>query len=69
MDQKILYAMVGITALEKEDLLKDQRIIIFTTSSITNGQIQTLLEKDGVESCLRKPVQLSELITTITAGT
>ena len=68
MEQKILYAVVGIAALEKEDLLKDQRTIIFTTSSITNGQIQALLEKDGVESCLRKPVQLSELITTITAG-
>ncbi|MCH8915936.1 MAG: response regulator transcription factor [Thaumarchaeota archaeon] len=57
-----------IAALEKENMLKDQRIVIFTASSITNEQLQTLLEKDGVESCLKKPVQLSELITTITVG-
>ena len=55
-----------IAALEKENVLKDQRIILFTASSITNEKLQTLLEKDGIESCLRKPVQLSELITTIT---
>ena len=55
-----------IAALEKENMLKDQRIIIFTASSITNEQLQTLLEKDGVELCLKKPVQLSELVATIT---
>ena len=57
-----------ITALEKESVLKDQRIIIFTASSITNEQIHELLEKDGIESCLRKPVQLKKLLTTINAG-
>jgi len=57
-----------IAALEKEDMLKDQRIIIFTASSITNEEIQTLLEKDGVESCLKKPVRPSEIITNITMG-
>jgi len=55
-----------IAALEKENMLKDQRIILFTASSITNEKLQDLLKKDGIESCLRKPVQLSELITTIT---
>jgi len=60
--------MEVIAALEKEDLLKDQRIIIFTASSITNEQIQKLLEKDGIDACLRKPVQLKELLTTINAG-
>ncbi len=57
-----------INALEKENLLKDQRIIIFTASSITNVQIQELLKKNGVESFLKKPVQLSELIKTLNAG-
>ena len=57
-----------IAALEKENLLKNQRIIIFTASSITNEEIQDFLAKDGIDSCLRKPVQLSELITTINAG-
>ena len=45
-----------IDALEKENLLKGQRIIVFTASSITNEQIQELIAKDGIESCLRKPV-------------
>ncbi len=57
-----------IDALEKADLLKDQRVIVFTASSITNDQIQELLTKDGIESCLRKPVQLSELLATINTG-
>jgi len=57
-----------IDALEKENLLKDQRIIIFTASSISNEEIDELIKKDGVDSCLRKPVQLTELIATIEAG-
>lgn len=57
-----------INALEKENLLKDQRIVIFTASSITNEQIQELLEKNGIEAFLRKPVQLSDLIKTINVG-
>jgi len=57
-----------IDALEKENVLKDQRIIVFTATSITNEQIQELLSKDGIDSCLRKPVQISELMTTINAG-
>jgi len=57
-----------IDALEKENLLKDQRIIIFTASSISNEEIDELIKKDGVDSCLRKPVQLSELAAVIEAG-
>jgi len=57
-----------IAALEKDNLLKDQRIIIFTASSVSNDEIDELIKKDGIELCLRKPVQLTELITTINAG-
>ena len=57
-----------IDALEKENLLKDQRIIIFTASSISNEEIDELIKKDGVDSCLRKPVQLTELTAIIEAG-
>ena len=57
-----------IEALEKENLLKDQRIIIFTASSISDEEVDKLIEKDGVDSCLRKPVQLSELVAVIEAG-
>jgi CheY-like chemotaxis protein len=54
-----------IAALEKEGVLKDQRIIIFTASSISNDAIDELLTKDGVDKCLRKPVVLSELLAVI----
>ncbi len=57
-----------IDGLEKENLLKDQRIVIFTASSISDGDIDKLVEKDGVDSCLRKPVQLSELTALIESG-
>lgn len=58
-----------INALEKEDLLKNQKVVIFTASSISNDEIQKLLEKDGVDSCLRKPVELKDLLATINSET
>ena len=57
-----------IDALEKENLLKDQRIVIFTASSITTEQVDELIKKDGVDSCVRKPVKLTELLEVIDAG-
>ena len=57
-----------IDALEKDNLLKDQRIVIFTASSISNDEIDELIKKDGVDSCLRKPVQLTELLAVVNAG-
>ena len=54
-----------LDALEKEDLLKSQRIIIFTASSISNEDIQELLKKDGIDACLRKPVTLKDLLATL----
>ncbi|PBO86021.1 MAG: response regulator [Thaumarchaeota archaeon] len=57
-----------ISALEKDNLLKDQRITIFTASAITNEQISELLDKDGINSCLKKPVELTDLVMTIKSG-
>lgn len=54
-----------IESLEKDDVLKNKNIIIFTASSISNNDVQKLLEKEGVNACLKKPVQLNELLTTI----
>ena len=57
---------VVIAALEKENLLKDQRIVIFTASSTDNDVIQELLAKDGIELWLKKPVQLRDLLRAVT---
>ena len=54
-----------IAALEKDHVLKDQRIIVFTASSASDEELDKLLEKDGVESYLRKPVKLSDIIRVI----
>lgn len=54
-----------IEALEKANHLSNQKIILFTASSVSNETINSLLEKDGIHTCLRKPVKLSELIETL----
>lgn len=54
-----------IENLEKTDQLKDQKIVLFTASSVANDTIDKLLEKDGIKTCLKKPVKLGELVQTI----
>lgn len=54
-----------IQTLEKEKILKDQKIIIFSATALTISQINELLKKDGIQNCLKKPIQLSELLTAI----
>ena len=54
-----------IQALEKEKILKDQKIVIFSAHNFTPREIKTLLMKDGIEACLKKPIQLNELLTAI----
>ena len=56
-----------IQTLERENILKDQKIIIFSAVSLTISEINELLKKDGIKSCLKKPIQLSELLTAITS--
>lgn len=54
-----------IQTLEREQILKDQKIIIFSATALTSNQIDDLLKKDGIQGCLKKPIQLSELLTAI----
>ncbi len=55
-----------IQTLEKEKILKDQKIVIFSALAIANLQVSELLKKEGIHSCLKKPIQLKELMTAIT---
>lgn len=50
-----------IQDLEKNDMLKSQKIIVFTASSISDEEIKELENKDGIIQCLRKPVQLTQI--------
>ncbi len=56
-----------IQALEAEQILKDQKIIIFSAHNFTPQEIEKLLKKDGIEACLKKPIQLNELLTAISS--
>ena len=56
-----------IEALEKEKILKDKKIIIFSAHTFTETQINELLQKEGVHSCIKKPVKLGQLLTAITS--
>jgi two-component system, OmpR family, response regulator len=55
-----------INELEKTGKIKDHNIIVLTASAITNDQISMLL-KQGVKSCLKKPVTPDLLLKTLTS--
>ena len=50
-----------IDALRKEKLMEKQRIVIVTASSVTEHEIEELL-KNGVEKCIRKPLDIDHLV-------
>ncbi|MFB5647424.1 MAG: response regulator [Candidatus Nitrosomaritimum yanchengensis] len=56
-----------IQTLEREKILKDQKIVIFSATAFTTSQINDLLKKEGIQGCLKKPIQLNELLTAITS--
>ena len=56
-----------IHALESENILKDQKIIIFSAYHISEPAVNELLEKEGIHSILRKPLKLDTLLTAISS--
>ena len=54
-----------IESLEKNDSIKNQKIILFTASSATDKEINRLLNHDGVKLCIRKPVDINILINKV----
>jgi len=56
-----------IETLEREKILKDQKIVIFSAAAFSTTDINDLLKKEGIHGCLKKPIQLHELLTAITS--
>ncbi len=56
-----------IHALESENILKDQKIIIFSAYVFPEPVINELLEKEGVHNFLSKPLKLDTLLTAISS--
>lgn len=55
-----------INELEKTGKIKDHNIIVLTAYSLATDDINTLL-KQGVKSCLKKPVSADLLLKTLTS--
>jgi CheY-like chemotaxis protein len=55
-----------INALAKSGKIKEQKIILFTASSLGGKETDELLEK-GVYACIRKPAKLDVILKTIGA--
>ena len=60
-----LSGMDVIESLEKEKILKDQKIVIFSGFPFDNIQKVNLLKKPGIHGCLQKPIRYSQLVTAI----
>jgi len=56
-----------IKILATDQILKDQNIFIFSANVYGDNQVKDLLRKDGINGCLKKPIQLSEILTAITS--
>lgn len=56
-----------IHALKKENILKEQKIVIFSALVVSSNEINGLLNEPGVKCCLKKPIQLTEIISAITS--
>ena len=56
-----------IRTLESKNMLKDQKIVIFSAHNFTEPEIQDLLDKEGIVAHLKKPIHLNALLTAMTA--
>lgn len=50
-----------VNALNDEGIMNKQKIVLFTASSMTDTEIEQLL-KQGIHSCIRKPVDIPVLL-------
>jgi len=55
-----------IAALATDEILQDQNIFIFSAKFGHDNQIKNLLRRDGINGCLKKPMDLNEILKTIT---
>ena len=53
-----------IKSLESKDMLKNNKIIVFTASTITQDELNKLISR-GVTSCILKPIDIDLLLSKI----
>lgn len=54
-----------IEALEKENMVKNQYIVLFTASFLGMGELEEKLIKKGIHSVLAKPADIDKIIEKI----
>lgn len=54
-----------IETLERENILKDQKIVILSGFPFTYNQKADLLKKEGIHDCLKKPIEFDDLLSAI----
>ena len=54
-----------INALDEEDLIKKQHIVLFTASYLSIGTMEKELQQKGIHSILSKPADIDDIIDTI----
>jgi CheY-like chemotaxis protein len=54
-----------IEDLEKNKMLNKKNIVLFTTSSIPDQMIENLIKKEGIKTCLKKPLPLAKIVEII----
>ncbi len=55
-----------VATLASEEILQDQNIFIYSAHFGHDNQIKNLLRRDGINGCLKKPMDLNEILETIT---
>ena len=55
-----------IGLLATDEILKDQNIFLFSANFGHDNQIKDLLRRDGISGCLKKPMDLNEILKIIT---
>lgn len=56
-----------IESLERDDIMKNEKIIVFTAASISDFVIDKLLAKEGIQGLLKKPLSIVHLSEALTA--
>ena len=54
-----------IETLERENILKNQKIVILSGFPFTYNQKEDLLKKKGIHNCLKKPIEFDDLLSAI----
>lgn len=55
-----------IHSLGVEERLENQKMIIFSANSFTDGEIPQLLQKESLQVCVTKPINQNNILTSVT---